>query len=163
MNVGKDTYVAPTAVMTGDVWVGERCSIWEHAVIRADLNGIVIGDGSNVQDCCVLHVSPDDDMLIGQEVSIGHGAIVHGARVDDDCIVGINATVLDGVHIEAGSIIAANAVVPPGTQVPSHSLAAGVPAKVVRQDEGLLDVVRENAEHYQYLRKQYLDGAYQRF
>ncbi len=163
MNIGMDSYVAPTAVMTGDVSVGERCSIWEHAVVRADLNSIVIGDGSNVQDCCVLHVSPDDAIVIGEEVSVGHGAIVHGAQVDDDCIVGINATVLNGVHVESGCIIAANAVVPPGTHIPAHSLAAGVPAKVVRQDEGLLDAIRENAEHYQYLRKQYLDGAYRRF
>ncbi|MGC9307586.1 MAG: gamma carbonic anhydrase family protein [Thermoplasmatota archaeon] len=162
MNVGKDSYVAPTAVMIGDVSIGERCSIWEHAVIRADLNSITIGNGSNVQDCCVLHVPPDDCIVIGEEVSIGHGAIVHGARVDDDCIVGINATLLDGVHVEPGCIVAANAVVPPGMHIPANSLAAGVPARVIRQDEKLLDAIRENAEHYHYLRKQYLDGAYRR-
>ncbi len=163
MNVGTDTYVASSAVMLGDVSLGNRCSVWEHAVIRADLNSITIGDGSNVQDCCVLHVSPDDEIKIGTEVSVGHGAIVHGARVDDDCIVGINATVLDGVHIEEGCIIAANAVVPPGTHIPAHSLAAGVPARVVRQDKGLLDAIRENARHYHHLREQYLKETYTRF
>ncbi len=163
MNVGTDSYVAPSAVMIGDVSLGERCSVWEHAVIRADLNSITIGNGSNVQDCCVLHVSPDDPIVIGREVSVGHAAVVHGARVDSDCIVGINATVLNGVHVEAGCIIAANAVVPPGTHIPANSLAAGVPAKVVRQDEELLDAIRENAEHYHYLRKRHLDDAYRRF
>lgn len=158
MVVGKNTYVADSAVIIGNVRIGEECSVWEHAVIRGDLNSIVIGDGSNVQDCCVLHVSKKDDIVIGAGVSVGHCAMVHGARVEDDCIIGINATVLDGAHIGEGCIIGANAVVPPRMTIPPHSLAVGVPAKVVRQDEELLDDIRHNAAVYRELASRYLRG-----
>ncbi|HDS59741.1 MAG TPA: gamma carbonic anhydrase family protein [Thermoplasmatales archaeon] len=160
MIIGKGTYVADSAVIIGDVRIGEQCSVWEHAVIRGDLNNIVIGNGSNVQDCCVLHVSSENSIEIGDGVSVGHCAMVHGARVDDDCIIGINATVLDGAHIGEGCIIGANAVVPPGMSVPAHSLAVGVPAKVVRQDEGLLEETRRNAAVYRELASRYLNGDF---
>jgi len=161
MKVGKDTYIAKTAVIIGDVIIGSKCSIWENAVIRGDLNRIEIGDGSNVQDCCVIHTSPEHVVKVGKNVSIGHGAIVHGATIDDDCIIGINSTVLDGVHVGRGSIIAANAVVPPGKEIPPHSLVAGVPGKIIKQDEGMMEAIRENADVYKKLASRYLNGEFE--
>ena len=161
MKAGRDTYIASTAVIVGDVVIGDECSIWENAVIRGDLNRIEICDGSNVQDCCVIHTSPEHIVKIGKNVSIGHGAIVHGAIIDDECIIGINATVLDGVRVGRGSIIAANAVVPPGIKIPSHSLVAGVPGKIIKRDEKMMDAIRENADIYKKLAKRYLGGEFE--
>jgi len=158
MKVGEKTYISPTASVIGDVTLGSHCSIWEHAALRGDINTIEIGDGSNIQDCCVVHASPGHPVSIGKNVSVGHGAIVHGATVEDDCIIGINATVLDGAHIERGSIIAAGAVVVPGMHVPAHSLVAGVPGKVIREDEGMMKAITENAEIYRKLAERYLKG-----
>ncbi len=162
MKIGKDTYVAKTAVIIGDVFIGQKCSIWHNAVIRGDLNKIEIGDESNVQDCCVIHASPEYAVKIGKGVSVGHGAIVHGAIVEDDCIIGINATVLDGAHIGRGSIIAANAVILPEQKIPANSLVAGVPAKVIRQDEKLVEEIRKNAKIYMELAEKYLRGEIER-
>lgn len=156
MKVGKETYIAKSAIIIGNVSIGNKCSIWENAVIRGDLNKIEIGDESNVQDCCVIHSSPEHAVKIGKRVSIGHGAIVHGATIEDDCIIGINSTILDGIHIEKGCIIAANAVVPPNQKIPKNSLVGGVPAKIIRQDEKLLETIRKNAEIYMKLAERYL-------
>ncbi|HEC77093.1 MAG TPA: gamma carbonic anhydrase family protein [Thermoplasmatales archaeon] len=160
MKIGEKTYVAKTAVIRGDVFIGDRCSIWENAVIRGDLNYIKIGNGSNVQDCCVIHCSPENPVNIGKGVSVGHGAIVHGATIDDDCIIGINATVLDGVFIGKGSVIAANAVVTPNNKIPENSLVAGVPGKVIKRDEKLIDLIKENAKIYMQLAERYLEGEF---
>ena len=160
MKVGKGAYIAKTAVIIGDVVIGNECSIWENAVIRGDLNRIEIGDGSNVQDCCVIHTSPEHVVKVGKGVSIGHGAIVHGALIDDNCIIGINATVLDGAHIGKGSIIAANAVVPPGKEIPPHSLVVGVPGKIIRKDEEMVKAIRENARVYRELAERYMAGEF---
>ncbi|MCD6512221.1 MAG: gamma carbonic anhydrase family protein [Thermoplasmata archaeon] len=156
MEVGENTYIAKSARIIGNVRIGKNCSIWENAVIRADLNRIEIGDGSNIQDCCVLHVSKENDIKIGNNVSVGHGAIVHGAHVEDNCIIGINATILDGCVIGRGSIIAANAVVTPGTKIPPFSLVAGVPGKVIKTDEKLIESAKENARIYRELASKYI-------
>ncbi len=156
MEIGEGTYIARSARIIGHVKIGKNCSVWENAVIRADLNTIEIGDGSNVQDCCVLHVSPEHEIKIGKNVSIGHGAIVHGAIIEDDCIIGINSTVLDGCHIGKGSIVAANAIVPPDTEIPPNSLVAGVPARIIKNDKNLIKITKKNAEIYKNLAKKYL-------
>lgn len=160
MKIGEKTYVAKTAVIIGDVFIGDRCSIWENAVIRGDLNYIKIGNGSNVQDCCVIHCSPENPVNIGKGVSVGHGAIVHGATIDDDCIIGINATILDGASIGKGTIIAANAVVTPNDKIPENSLVVGIPGKIIKQDEKLIDSIKENAKIYMRLAERYLKGEF---
>jgi len=160
MEIGEGTYIAKSARIIGNVKIGKNCSVWENAVIRADLNRIEIGDGSNVQDCCVLHVSSEQEIKIGKNVSIGHGAIVHGAIIEDDCIIGINSTILDGSHIGKGSIVAANAIVPPDTKIPPNSLVAGVPARIIKKDEKLIEIAKKNAEIYRNLAKKYLNREF---
>ena len=130
--IDPDAFVAPTAVVVGAVTMGPRASIWYGAVARADEETIEIGEGSNVQDGCTLHSDPGFPLVIGRGVTVGHRVVLHGARVDDDVLVGMGSVVMNGAHIGSGSIVAAGAVVTPGTQVPSGSVVAGVPAKVVR-------------------------------
>lgn len=160
MKVGENTYIAKSAIIIGDVIIGKKCSIWENAVIRGDLKRIEIGDESNIQDCCILHASPEHAVKIGKGVSVGHAAIIHGATIEDECIIGINATVLDGAYIESGCIVAANAVVPPGMRVEKNSLVAGVPAKVIRKDEKMIEAIRRNAHIYMQLAERYLQGEF---
>ncbi|WP_369245038.1 gamma carbonic anhydrase family protein [Streptomyces sp. R41] len=138
--VDQEAFAAPTSVVVGDVTLRAGASVWYGAVLRADCGPIVIGAGSNVQDNCSLHVDPGFPISIGERVSIGHNAVVHGATVEDDCLIGMGATVLNGAVIGAGSLVAAQALVPQGMQVPPGSLVAGVPAKVKRQ---LTDEERE--------------------
>ena len=156
MKVGKETYIAKSAVIIGDVTIGNKCSIWENAVIRGDLNKIEIGDGSNIQDCCVIHTSMEHEVKIGKGVSIAHGAVVHGAIIEDNCIIGINSTLLDGSYVEEGCIIAANAVVLSGMKIPKNAIVAGVPAKVIKKDEKIIKTIKRNAEIYMELAKRYL-------
>ncbi|MFE1799620.1 gamma carbonic anhydrase family protein [Streptomyces sp. NPDC059517] len=128
-----EAFVAPTSVVIGDVTLLPGASVWYGAVLRADCGPIVIGADSNVQDNCTLHVDPGFPISIGERVSIGHNAVVHGAVVEDDCLVGMGATILNGAVIGAGSLVAAQALVPQGMRVPPGSLVAGVPAKVKRE------------------------------
>ncbi|GAA5036668.1 gamma carbonic anhydrase family protein [Streptomyces siamensis] len=131
--VDQDAFAAPTSVIIGDVTLHAGASAWYGAVLRADCGPIVIGADSNVQDNCSLHVDPGFPITIGERVSVGHNAVVHGATVEDDCLIGMGATVLNGAVIGAGSLVAAQALVPQGMRVPPGSLVAGVPAKVKRQ------------------------------
>ncbi|WP_328497729.1 gamma carbonic anhydrase family protein [Streptomyces sp. NBC_00414] len=131
--VDPEAFVAPTSVVIGDVTLLAGASVWYGAVLRADCGPIVIGADSNVQDNCTLHVDPGFPISIGERVSIGHNAVVHGAVVEDDCLVGMGATILNGAVIGAGSLVAAQALVPQGMRVPPGVLVAGVPAKVKRE------------------------------
>lgn len=123
-------FVAPTAVLAGDVILEEGSSVWYGAVLRADTGRIRVGKDSNVQDNAVLHTGPDLDVVIGNRVSIGHSAVVHGCTVGDDCLIGMHATVLNGAVLGQGSLIAAGALVTENTVIPPHSLVMGVPGKV---------------------------------
>ncbi len=123
-------FVAPTAVLAGDVILEEGSSVWYGAVLRADTGRIRVGKDSNVQDNAVLHTGPDLDVVIGDRVSIGHSAVVHGCTVGDDCLIGMHATVLNGAVLGQGSLIAAGALVTENTVIPPHSLVMGVPGKV---------------------------------
>ncbi|MFJ6087110.1 gamma carbonic anhydrase family protein [Streptomyces sp. NPDC092369] len=126
-------FVAPTASVIGDVTLGAGASVWYGAVLRGDVERISVGARANIQDNCTLHADPGFPVSIGERVSVGHNAVVHGATVEDDCLIGMGATVLNGAVIGAGSLVAAQALVLQGTQVPPGSLVAGVPAKVRRE------------------------------
>jgi carbonic anhydrase/acetyltransferase-like protein (isoleucine patch superfamily) len=130
--LGKGVYIARGAVVLGDVELKARSSVWYNAVVRGDINRIVIGRGSNIQDNAVLHLADDYPCLIGEFVTVGHAAIVHACTVEDEVLVGMGATILDGAVIGAQSIVGANALVTQGAQVPAGSLVLGAPARVVR-------------------------------
>ena len=160
VKVHKSCFIAPSAVIIGDVTIGKDCGVFPHAVIRGDENTITIDDGSNIQDCCVIHTDQDHVVTIGKNVTIGHGAIVHGASISDDCLIGIQATVLNGASIGPGSIIGACALVTEKMVVPENSLVLGVPGKIVKQDPRLLEMIRKNAREYQRLTKAHRQGKY---
>ena len=131
--LGRGVFLAPSAVVTGDVELGDDVSFWFHTVARGDVNWIRIGTGTNVQDGTVLHVSYDTFPLqIGEGVVIGHAAVVHGCTIEDGALIGIGARVLDGAVVERGAQIGAGAVVTPGTRIPAGQLALGIPARVAR-------------------------------
>jgi carbonic anhydrase/acetyltransferase-like protein (isoleucine patch superfamily) len=147
--IDSEAFVAPTAVVVGKVTMGPRSSIWYGAIARADAEVIDIGADSNVQDGSTLHSDPGYPLVIGRGVTVGHNVVLHGARVDDDVLVGMGSTVLNGAHIGSGSIIAAGAVVMQGAEIPPNSLVAGVPAKVRRETtEDDRTAIRANAESY---------------
>ncbi|RFU85688.1 gamma carbonic anhydrase family protein [Streptomyces triticagri] len=130
--VHPEAFTAPTSVVLGEVTLHAGSSVWYQAVLRADGGPIVLGADSNIQDNCTLHVDVGFPLTVGERVSVGHNATLHGCTVEDDCLVGMGATVLNGAVIGAGSLVAAQALVPQGMQVPPGSLVAGVPAKVRR-------------------------------
>jgi carbonic anhydrase/acetyltransferase-like protein (isoleucine patch superfamily) len=126
-------WIAPGAVVVGDVTLGQGTSVWYGAVVRADDEPIIVGAGCNIQDLCCLHADPGEPAVLEDNVSLGHRAVVHGAHVQAGALVGIGAIVLGRARIGAGSLIAAGAVVPPGTEVPAGVLVAGVPGRVLRE------------------------------
>ncbi|MGF1431671.1 gamma carbonic anhydrase family protein [Kitasatospora sp. LaBMicrA B282] len=130
--VDPSAFVAPTAVVVGSVRLGARASVWYQAVLRGDAEEIAIGADSNVQDNCTVHADPGFPCRVGERVTVGHNAVLHGCLVEDDVLVGMGARVLNGARIGAGSLVAAGAVVPQGAEIPAGSLVAGVPAKVRR-------------------------------
>jgi carbonic anhydrase/acetyltransferase-like protein (isoleucine patch superfamily) len=140
-------FVAPDAVVIGDVLVREKVSIWYTAVIRADLNAVRIGACSNIQDGAILHGDPGPPLLIGEYVTIGHRAVIHGLEIGRGSLIGIGAVILEGVRVGAGSIVGAGAVVT--KDVPPGTVVAGVPAKVMRSlsEAEIADLV-EHAEKY---------------
>lgn len=162
--IDSSCYVAPEAIIIGDVVVDKGCSIWSFAVIRADLSSVRIGEGSSIQEHCQIHGNPGKPTIIGKNVSIGHAAIIHAAKVDDFVIVGMNSCILDGAEIGSGSIIGAGAVVTENMKIPEGSLVVGVPAKIIRQgDPSLREQAKRNAEAYHKLRDAHKRGEYQRY
>lgn len=162
MEIGKNVYVAGTAVIIGNVRLSDGVSVFDHAVIRGDLNEITIGPDSNVQDNVTIHVDAGNPVRIGRNVSIGHNAVVHGATVDDDVIIGMGAVVLNGSRIRSGSVVAAGAVVTENFESPENSIIAGVPARVRRTDPSIRDYPVRNGESYQNLRDLYLSGKFEK-
>jgi carbonic anhydrase/acetyltransferase-like protein (isoleucine patch superfamily) len=125
-------YVAAEAVVIGDVRLAAQSSVWPTAVLRGDINFIEIGEGSNVQDGCIVHLAEDLPVRVGKLVTVGHRAILHACTVEDECLIGMGATILDGAVIGRGSIVGAHALVTRETRIPPGSLVMGMPAKVVR-------------------------------
>jgi carbonic anhydrase/acetyltransferase-like protein (isoleucine patch superfamily) len=130
--IGKGVYIARGAAVLGDVTLGDYSSVWYNAVVRGDINRIVVGHHSNVQDNAVLHLADDFPCLVGNYVTIGHSAVVHACTVGDEVLVGMGAVILDGAVIGKQSIIGAKALVTQGTKIPPGSMVLGAPAKVVR-------------------------------
>ncbi len=157
-------YVAPEAIIIGDVVIDKGCSIWSYAVIRGDLSSVRIGEGSSIQEHCQIHGNPGKPTIIGKNVSVGHAAIIHAAKVDDFVIVGMNSCILDGAEIGSGSIIGAGAVVTENMKIPEGSLVVGVPAKIIRQgDPSLKEQAKRNAEAYHKLRNAHKRGDFPRY
>jgi gamma-carbonic anhydrase len=148
--LGGGVFLAPGAMVVGDVILAERASVWHNAVIRGDMNFIRIGRESNIQDLCVLHVTTDiHPVKIGDAVTVGHAAVIHGATIEDGALIGIGAVILDGARVGAEAVIAAGSVVPPGMEIPARVLAMGTPARVKRQlTAAEVEEVRAGVHHY---------------
>lgn len=158
--VAPDAFIAPTAVLIGDVEIGEQASIWFGAVLRGDHGRIVIGRGSNVQDNATLHAPQDGATVIEQDVTIGHGAVLEGCLVRRGALIGMNAVVLQAATIGEQAMVAAGSVVVEGMQVPPRTLAAGVPAKIKKELDGSsMQWVDGSAAVYRHLAREYLHAA----
>lgn len=146
---GKGHFVAPNAAVIGNVTLGDRTSVWFSCVLRGDAERIEIGDGTNIQDGTVVHADPGYPCIVGNNVTVGHNAMLHGCTVGDGSLVGINAVVLNGAVIGKGCLIGANALVTEGTVIPDGSLVLGSPAKIKAQlsPEQQADIAG-NADHY---------------
>lgn len=156
MKIDENSKIFPGAYVLGDVEIGKDSSIWYGAVVRGDVAPIKIGSNSNVQDNCVLHSTKGLTLSIGDNVTIGHGAVVHGCTVEDNVLVGMNATILNGAHIGKNSIVGAGAVVSEGKEFPEGSLILGVPAKHIKDvSNEQIESIQINADHYSKLYKEY--------
>ena len=158
--VPQSCFIEDTAVVIGDVVMGEECSAWFHAVIRGDVNYIRIGNRTNVQDLCMLHVTHDTHpLIIGDDVTIGHNVVLHGCTIQNRGLVGMGAIIMDAAVIGEDSVVGAGALVTEGTIVPPKSLILGSPAKVKRPvTEQELAWIRESAQNYIRYSRQYLSG-----
>ena len=154
---GTPLFVAGNATVIGDITVGNQVGIWFGAVIRADKDRIVIGDRSNIQDNCVVHTSKGFPVTIGNDVSIGHGAILHGCTINNKVLVGMGAIILNGAKIGSGSIIGAGTVVTEGKEIPPNSVVIGVPGKILKQtDPDQQQHILNNASSYVELAREYV-------
>ncbi|MBD3425007.1 MAG: gamma carbonic anhydrase family protein [Candidatus Latescibacteria bacterium] len=156
--VGRNVYVAPTASVTGDVTLGDCASVWHGASVRGDVWKIRIGEFTNIQDCCVCHVTTGGpELVVGDRVTVGHGAVLHSCHIEENCLIGMGAVILDGVRVGRGSIVAANSVLLAGSEVPPNSLVAGVPAGVKKKlgEEAERSLI-ERAGEYHKLAMAYL-------
>lgn len=148
-DIAADAWLAPNATVLGAVTLRPRASVWYSAVIRADGDTAELGEGSNLQDGCVVHVDPGHPVHVGAGVSVGHRAVLHGCTVEDDCLIGMGAVLLNDVSIGRGSLVAAGAVLLVGTVVPPGSLVAGVPGRVRRElTPAERDTITDNARRY---------------
>lgn len=160
--VGNGTYIAETAVLIGDVLLSDGVSVFDHAVLRGDLNSITIGKDSNVQDNVSIHVDRESPADIGRGVSLGHNSVVHGSVIEDYVIVGMGAIVLNGARIASGSVIGAGSVVTQNFRCSENSLIIGVPAKVVKSGDEYREYAIRNYTSYTALRDRYLSGSIER-
>ncbi len=151
-------FIAPSAMVMGDVTLGEEVSVWFHTVIRGDVHWIKIGDHTNVQDGSVLHVTNGRfPLTIGARVTIGHKVLLHGCTVGNDCLIGMGAVLLDGVEVGDGSVVAAGALLPPGKKYPAGHLILGSPAKAIRPltPEEKVDMIERGTKNYRAYAKEF--------
>jgi len=157
--ISETAFIADSADIIGDVEIGDFSSVWFNAVIRADSNKIRIGSRTSIQDNVVIHINHEYEIQVGDDVSVGHGAVLHGCRIGNNVLIGMNSTVLNGAEIGSNSIIGANALVPEGKKFPENSLIIGVPGKVKREVEAIeIEAIAKNAEEYVELGKEYRNG-----
>jgi len=154
-------FIAPTAVLVGEVIVEENASVWYNAVLRADFGPIIVRRGANVQDCAVVHVTPVHAVEIGAGATVGHTCVIHGATIAEEALVGNGSTVLDGARIGTRAMVAAGSLVTPGTDIPEGMLALGAPAKVKGPLAGTAAErwVRANPSGYQALAQRHRTGV----
>lgn len=159
--IGPDTFIAETAVIIGDVVIGQACSIWYHVVIRGDVHYIRIGNRTNIQDGAILHCTYQKAPLeIGDEVTIGHGAIVHGCKIGNRVLIGMGAIILDHAEIPDQTLIAAGALVPEGMKLQPHYLYAGIPARPIKPlSEAQLESLQAYASRYVMYKEWYKQSA----
>lgn len=150
--IGENVYIHDRAVVMGDVTMKSGSSVWPNAVLRGDISSIIIGENTNIQDNATVHVIHNVLTIIGDRVTIGHNAIIHGCTIEDEVMIGMGAIVLDGAYIESGCIIGAGAVVPPNKRIPAGSVVMGTPGQVVRNVRETESVnIKNNAEEYCFL------------
>ena len=147
--IKETSFIAPNASLIGRVKIGYNSSVWFNTVLRGDMENISSGDESNIQDLSMGHADPGVPLVVGNRVTIGHHCVVHGCRIEDDCLIGMGAIIMNGVRIGRGTIIGAGAVLLEGMKVPELSMVVGSPAKVRKTyDESILDNIRESAKIY---------------
>ncbi len=163
IKIGCDCFIADSAVIIGNVTVGDRVAIMDNAVIRGDQSEITVGNDTNIQDNVTIHCDEGRSTNIGDHVSVGHNAIVHGCEIEDYVLVGMGSMIMNGAHVSFGSVIGAGALVTEGFKCEPKSLVLGVPAKVLRSgDEKLMGYATANASSYDELRKDYISGKFER-
>ena len=154
--INSSAWIAPSADVIGNVTIGENSSVWFQCVIRSDVNEVIIGKNTNIQDLSCIHTDVDSKTILGDNVTIGHKVMLHGCIIEDNCLIGMSATILDNAVIGEGSIVGANSLVTSGKKFPPRSLIMGSPAKVVKQltqedVEGLI----KHAGHYVDYKNEY--------
>lgn len=160
MKIGKNVFIADNATLAGDVAIGDNSAIFFGAVLRGDQNSIDVGKFTNVQDNVVIHADEEHDTKIGDYVSIGHGAIVHGARVESYALIGMGSILMSGSVVEEQAVIGAGAIVTSGTVVNRNCLAVGSPAKILRCDYSIGEMARKNSEIYMNLKIKHHEGKF---
>ncbi len=154
-----DFWIAPTAVVIGDVHIESAVGIWFGAVLRGDNEPITIGAGSNVQENCVFHTDPGFPVVIGKGCTIGHKAMIHGCTIGENSLIGMSATILNGARIGRNCLIGAGALVTEGKEIPDNSLVVGSPGKVIRTlDDAAIENLRRSAQHYQVNMRRFRAG-----
>lgn len=155
--IHKTAFIADTAEIIGEVSIGERCSIWYNAVLRGDNSPVKIGKETNIQENCSFHGGKNHPTTVGNHVTVGHNAVVHGCTIEDECMIGMGAIILNGAKVGKESLIAAGAVVKENAIIPTRSLVAGVPGKIVRKlTDKDIKRIKENTDEYLELMKLYL-------
>jgi carbonic anhydrase/acetyltransferase-like protein (isoleucine patch superfamily) len=157
--IGEGVYVAPNAVIAGDVTIGEKASIWFGAVIRGDIGKVSIGPRTSVQDNVVVHVNATSNTIVEADVTLAHGVVIEGCHIDNGAFIGMNATVLSGAHIGQGAFVAAGSLVLENQKIPANYLAAGVPSKVLKPiSESLKDMIAQAPKDYMEFSRLYSRG-----